>query len=257
MKILVVEDTPINQTMAKLLLEGEGHEAMIAARGSEALAHLKIGRFDLALMDLDLPDMSGVEVAKMVRASETGRAVRTPIIALSGSKSPELERQCLQAGMDGFWVKPIRAEFLTSFVSSAMRERMEKSPEAEKGLERTDEPPTFDLEEALVITGGDRRLLAELASMFLNEMPVFIGKLSLALSGNERENISRLAHRLAGSSANFGQTLTGLLARRLENAANAGEDFETLNKLFDSLTRETMRLMKEISAFLEREYSGG
>ena len=71
MKILVVEDTPINQIMIRVLLEKEGHEALIASTGAEALKRIGSEEFGLALMDIDLPDMSGIEVAMAIRSTLT------------------------------------------------------------------------------------------------------------------------------------------------------------------------------------------
>jgi CheY-like chemotaxis protein len=113
-RILLAEDNLINQKVATHLLQKQGHEVKIAANGREALAVLELSRFDLILMDVQMPEMDGVETCRAIREKERGSGRHTPIIALTAHAMTGDRDRFLAAGMDGFASKPIRMDELTS-----------------------------------------------------------------------------------------------------------------------------------------------
>src|SRR5208337_3504055 len=104
--ILLAEDHDVNQRLLVILLEGKGHKVTLASTGKEALALLERGSFDLVLMDVQMPEMDGVDVTRIIRARETP-AQHTPIIALTAHTMKGDRERFLAAGMDGFVSKPI------------------------------------------------------------------------------------------------------------------------------------------------------
>ena len=116
--ILVVEDDVINQRVAKLLLEHEGYQVSIASRGDSALKLYASGRYQLILLDLGLPDMSGLEVAQKIRALEQDCGKHTPIIALTAHGAACAKSACLAAGMDDFSSKPFEFEALNRLIKN-------------------------------------------------------------------------------------------------------------------------------------------
>ena len=119
--ILLAEDNPINQRLAIALLTREGHRITLAENGLEALAALEQARFDLVLMDMQMPDLDGLETARLIRENEAQEGGRLPIIALTANAYPEDRARCLVAGMDGFVSKPIRREELLATIEAVMR----------------------------------------------------------------------------------------------------------------------------------------
>jgi CheY-like chemotaxis protein len=109
-KILLVEDNAVNQKVAVTLLERRGHRVVVANTGEEAVMKAAAERFDLILMDVQLPGMSGLETAAVLRARESGR--RCPIVALTANAMTGDREACLAAGMDDYVSKPLRAEDL-------------------------------------------------------------------------------------------------------------------------------------------------
>ncbi|MBA4012999.1 MAG: hybrid sensor histidine kinase/response regulator [Phenylobacterium sp.] len=107
-RILLVEDNPINALLARTLLSREGCRVDQAGGGEEALAALKVGVYDLILMDMRMPGMSGLEATRKVR----GMGVRTPVVALTANAFEEDRHACLAAGMDDFLVKPLTPDAL-------------------------------------------------------------------------------------------------------------------------------------------------
>jgi len=125
--ILVVEDDRLNQRVARAFLSRLGHDAVIASDAMEALAALAERRFDLVLMDLQLPHMDGLTATRKIRA--TGNTV--PIVALTALAMQGDRRACLQAGMDGFLTKPLELEVLKQTISELL---------ARSAVQANDEP---------------------------------------------------------------------------------------------------------------------
>jgi CheY-like chemotaxis protein len=122
-RILLVEDNAINQLVALRLLEKAGHAVVVAANGKEALTALEREEFDLALLDVQMPELDGLELAASVRSREKdGR--RLPLIALTAHAMKGDRERCLAAGMDAYLAKPIQADELLRAVGEALAGRL-------------------------------------------------------------------------------------------------------------------------------------
>jgi CheY-like chemotaxis protein len=120
LRILIVEDNLVNRTLAVRLVEKEGHTTMSASTGREALAVLERERFDLVLMDLQMPEMDGFEATAAVRASERKTGAHLPIIALTASAMAGDRERCVASGMDGYVAKPIRVKELVAEIERVL-----------------------------------------------------------------------------------------------------------------------------------------
>ncbi|MBE7217941.1 MAG: response regulator [Caulobacteraceae bacterium] len=118
--VLLVDDMPINQSLAKLVLAGKGHEVDVASSGAEAIAAVQGRRYDVVLMDVQMPGMDGMEAARRIRQLEHACAT-TPIIAMTANVLPEQVAATRRAGMDGHLGKPFKAADLLAAVQSAAR----------------------------------------------------------------------------------------------------------------------------------------
>jgi CheY-like chemotaxis protein len=132
LKILVVEDHPVNQMLIMTLLEKWGHHRVLAQNGQEALDLHAKDTFDLILMDMQMPVMGGLEATRAIRAREAGRpdAVRTPIYALTAAALPQEQEAGFQAGVDGYVIKPISRQQLQELLSQLIARRAEASDQA-------------------------------------------------------------------------------------------------------------------------------
>jgi PAS domain S-box-containing protein len=117
LRVLLAEDNPVNQRVASRLLEKQGHAVVIAANGKEALDRLAHERFDLVLMDVQMPEMDGLEAVTTLRQREAGTGRRLPVIALTAHAMRGDRERCLQAGMDAYLAKPIDAQELRSVIA--------------------------------------------------------------------------------------------------------------------------------------------
>ena len=112
LRVLVAEDNLVNQRLATRLLEKRGHRVVLAASGRQALEVLETGPFDLVLMDVQMPEMDGLEATAEIRKRETSTGEDQPIIALTAHAMKGDQERCLAAGMDGYLSKPIRPQEL-------------------------------------------------------------------------------------------------------------------------------------------------
>ncbi len=199
--ILLAEDNPVNQKLALRLLEKMGHQPTLAENGKVALTRLGSQPFDLALMDIQMPEMGGFEAVGKWRAfeSSTGKP-RLPIIALTAHAMQGDRERCLAAGMDGYVTKPIRAEALAQEIQRLCH--APQQPALAKAY-----PPShsgeFDHLALLQQLDGDTALLAELLQMLLDNCDSLLPELQAALQAHDQPALKRCAHSLKGALAVF------------------------------------------------------
>ena len=111
-RVLVAEDNSVNQLLVLTHLQKLGYKAQAVANGREALAALDMGRWDLVLMDCQMPEMDGFEATQMIRSREAGSNRHTPVIALTANAMAEDRDRCLRAGMDDYIAKPVKRQDL-------------------------------------------------------------------------------------------------------------------------------------------------
>jgi CheY-like chemotaxis protein len=124
--VLVAEDNSVNQLLAARLLEKRGHHVVMTANGCEALAAIEKEGYDLVLMDVQMPEMDGLEATTVLRAKERDRAdgVHLPVIALTAHAMKGDQERCLAAGMDGYLAKPIRPQDLDAILEIYVMRRI-------------------------------------------------------------------------------------------------------------------------------------
>jgi CheY-like chemotaxis protein len=121
--VLLAEDNPVNQLVALRLLEKDRHMVAVAGSGKEAVDRFRNGEFDVVLMDVQMPEMDGLEATRMIRAMESERGRTVPIIALSAHTMKAEANRCLEVGMDDFLGKPFRREELRAALRRAVSSR--------------------------------------------------------------------------------------------------------------------------------------
>jgi two-component system sensor histidine kinase/response regulator len=144
---LLAEDNAVNQRLATRLLEKRGHRVTLAANGREALSALEKQPFDLVLMDVQMPEMDGLEATSILRQREQEREGHQPVIALTAHAMKGDQERCLAAGMDGYLTKPIRPQELDEILDkyiAVRKERTAPTPQdpslAEKPVEHKSQP---------------------------------------------------------------------------------------------------------------------
>ena len=117
----MAEDNAINQKLATRLLEKCGHSVQVAGDGVEAVAAVRAGQFDVILMDVQMPNMSGLEATAAIRSLERGTGKHIPIVAMTAYAMKGDEERCLEAGMDNYISKPIQPHRMMEVIDQATR----------------------------------------------------------------------------------------------------------------------------------------
>jgi CheY-like chemotaxis protein len=242
--VLVAEDNPVNRKLVTTLLRKRGHTVKAVENGREAVAAIKDrsdAPFEVVLMDLQMPEMGGLEATRLIRERERSSGRRLPLIALTAHAMHGDRARCLEAGMDGYLAKPIDVDELISTVErfgageAAARPQV-AGPEANEASEAV-----FDEAAALSYTGGDRRLLKEVVQLFRADYPSSLRKINRALQGRDSETLRMAAHRLKGSIATVGAPAARRAAAELEETGRS-RDFDRAARAYAKLREEIGRL---------------
>jgi len=226
--ILLAEDNLVNQRVALRILEKHGHSVELANDGNEALTAWEQEPFDLILMDVQMPNINGFEATAGIRVRENGQA-HVPIIALTAHAMKGDREACLDAGMDGYITKPIKADILFEEIDRVMSELFHAQtiapPPGNSELAMPDAPAvtTFDPEAALATMEGDRELLDEIAAVFLDDYPRQMELLHAALAQGIAPEVQRIAHSLKGSVSGFAAETARQAAYALELIGKSGD----------------------------------
>jgi len=225
LKILVAEDNVINQKVAVGILEKLGHRVVLADNGLNAVSLWESESFDLVLMDVQMPEMSGFEATAVIRKREKKTGEHIPIIAMTAHAMKGDRERCLEAGMDDYIPKPIQARQLQEVVSAIMGAGVESTPVFDGedfALERIESVGVLDLETALARLDGDRELLDQAAEIFLAQYPSLIENIRLAITNRDARSLEYACHNLRGSVEHFGAAAACELALTLELIGKAG-----------------------------------
>jgi CheY-like chemotaxis protein len=131
LSVLLAEDNLVNQRLVVRLLEKRGHRVVVAGTGLEALQALEKGSFDLVLMDVQMPEMDGIEATAVIREREKGGGLHQPVVALTAHAIKGDREKCMAGGMDGYLSKPIRPQELDQLLEIYVARRMEARNAAE------------------------------------------------------------------------------------------------------------------------------
>jgi two-component system sensor histidine kinase/response regulator len=221
LRVLVAEDNAVNQKLAAAILQRAGHISVVVPNGQVAVAAMERDRFDVVLMDVQMPVMGGFEATRLIRLSETGLGRRTPIIAVTARAMKGDREACLKAGMDAFVPKPIQsAKLLEVLQQLASGSLPDSSDEAE-----TDAVGTETLDEAALmkLVGGNRALASELAELYLTDLEPRLTAITAAVGARDGDRLRAAAHALRGSSGSMKAESVSAAAGVLEAMGRSGE----------------------------------
>jgi PAS domain S-box-containing protein len=250
LSILVAEDTPFNQKFIGRLLERWGHRHRIVGNGREALLALERERFDLVLMDVQMPEMDGLAATAVIRQREADTGGRVPIIAMTAHAMRGDRERCLAAGMDGYVSKPIAIEALRDAMLAAVAE--EPAPPAVPATQ-PEAPEALDPRSVLRAFDDDPEFLAEAVGLFLQDCPPMLAHLRAAVQAGDHDARRRTAHSLKGMLGNFGATDAVRLAFSLEQAGSE-HDPAALSTVCTTLERAIDHVAQELRRLIAKEH---
>ena len=239
--VLLAEDNPVNQRVAIGLLDKRGHRVTVANNGREAIDALDRERFDVVLMDVQMPEMDGFEATAAIRDRERGSGGHVRIVAMTARAMKGDRERCLAAGMDGYLSKPVDPKTLFAAV--------ENDEDDVRSPERSGDhlPAAFDLDGLTRRTGGDQALMLSVVHMFLEDYPSRMAAIRAAVDRADAEAIYVTAHALKGAAGYLAADLVVEAAAhveavgrdgRLAEAPAAGERLDgAVSELADELRR--------------------
>ncbi len=247
LRILLAEDSLVNQQLAVALLTGEGHEVVVVNNGREAVAAVEQDRFDVVLMDVQMPDMDGLEATAIIRRNESAAGGRhLPIIAMTAHALAGDCQRCLDAGMDGYTAKPIDADELFA----AIAELTPAASEAADSAIPSDADPV-DWSAALQSFRGDRRLLDTIVEAATREIPELLASIRASVTEGDPQALRLAAHTLKGSVRYFGAVRVSDLAARLESTGQA-ENLHSAREVLPAISDACDQLLASLTRHAAR-----
>ncbi|HWZ80709.1 MAG TPA: response regulator [Candidatus Sulfotelmatobacter sp.] len=254
LRILVVEDNLVNQKLVIRMLEKMGHLCALAQNGRAALKRLEAETFDLALMDVQMPEMDGLTATRKIRENETQTTSHLPIIAMTAHAIKGDRERCLEAGMDTYISKPVTSQGIAAAIAEVVPAKgMGSAPTRTPVIEVSSS--TWNPSAVLERIDGDESLLRELLTIFLEESPKHLTGLQRAIETGNSDEIERTAHSMKGELGYLG----------LANAAQTAQDLERLGHernlqpvagLLASLKAEVSAVLKVMRGVLDENQEG-
>jgi two-component system sensor histidine kinase/response regulator len=239
LQILLAEDNPVNQKLALRLLEKRGHQVLVASNGKQALAQMYARPFDLVLMDVQMPEMDGLEATKLLREREKSSGHHQAVVAMTALVMKGDRERCIEAGMDNYLSKPIRSQELDDMLDGFMNRNY--STVASVGPSAT-QLPAVCAEELLERVDGDRIFVQELVDIFRADYPLQISSMREAVEKSDSATLQRAGHTLKGALKNLAAPTASILASELEEMGKSGENDLAASKIAQ-LETEVIRVV--------------
>jgi CheY-like chemotaxis protein/HPt (histidine-containing phosphotransfer) domain-containing protein len=214
-RILVVDDNPLNGMVAKAMLGQDGHEVLVVSDGVEALAAVQERSFDLVLMDMQMPVMSGVEATRRIRALASPLS-DIPIVALSANVMAREVAICRDAGMNDYLAKPIDRDLLRQIVATwtagcdARPDAAPRTPLSEREIAHNappdNEQPAFEMNALLDLFDGDRLAVAGILAIALASVQSDSKTIVAGTQAHDAAAVIAAAHHLKGTCADLRAT---------------------------------------------------
>jgi two-component system sensor histidine kinase RpfC len=254
LEILVAEDNPVNQKVVSKILERAGHRVDLVGNGQLALEKLEVKEYDLTILDMQMPIMSGVDAIKLFRFSHTES--KMPFIMLTANATVEAVKECENLGVDAYVTKPFHARKLIDVIDQVAEQNSIASSVIEelpvKRQERA--KPVTDLTKLAEIASlsYESKFMEELVYSFLRDGAKLIGQMKEALNNGEIMRMKEVAHAFKGSAASLGAMQLYETGTKLSDLTVAGftEKGETL---IGQIENEFSMVSKELKNYLEQQ----
>jgi PAS domain S-box-containing protein len=271
LRVLIAEDNAVNARVVRHFLEKAGSQVTVAETGRAALEQALNNDFHLLFLDVQMPEMTGIEVCQALRAQEKTSGGHRPIVMLTAQAMKGDREECLAAGADDYLTKPVTRLTLFSAIARLMDQgalghvstpqmlAMTLTGEDSSGKLLAASPAldlvgernaVLDRAELLARVDGDRALLVELVRIFIEERPALLGSMEQALRDGNAQELARAAHKAKGAFGNLSAPLAEQAASELELLARPGE-LALATDVFLRLKLQVERLEAELRALTQ------
>jgi CheY-like chemotaxis protein len=248
LRVLLAEDDQVNQRLAVHILERLGHQVQVANDGIEAVGIFDRSPFDLVLMDVQMPEMGGVDATRRIREIEAKRGGHVPIVAMTAHAMEGDRERFLECGMDEYVSKPISPEHLRELVRTLAGDAgMHRAPTTAAGS--SPGTATFDGQALLARVESDKELLGTLVAVFKADRPGLMAGIEEALAAGDAVALADIAHTMKGALSVFGVEPARSTAEQLEMAGRE-KRLQNARELYDRLGHEVVAAEHGLEAFL-------
>jgi CheY-like chemotaxis protein len=236
MNILVIEDESINQQIIKSFLEKKNCTVTVTGNGKEALEIFNLHSFDIILVDIFMPGMNGIELAKIIREKEKERGVYTPIIAITAAVMNEDKVMYNDVGIDGCITKPFGKNQFYSVIENVLDKK-------NKGVE-------YDLKQLLEMVDGNQKLIKEIIDEVtsIQYEQEFLGKIEKYIINKDFKNLKNQVHKFKGSISHFRIDTINNILIEIEKGCSK-RNSTSLNQLLGALKNEYINLKVSLLAY--------
>jgi CheY-like chemotaxis protein/HPt (histidine-containing phosphotransfer) domain-containing protein len=261
LRILLAEDNTVNQRLVTALLQKRGHAVVTVENGRLAVEAVAKSAFDLVLMDVQMPEMDGLEATAEIRRSEVGTGRHLPIIALTANAMKGDREACLAAGTDGYLSKPLNVPELVALIEKLMAAVPTNGGWSDATIGGTTvggahAPATpsreqpFDIDELSERVEGDKALVVDLLRLFHEQSPRLLAEIRRCAAASDSAGLQRAAHSFKGACANLGARPAMRAAAALEGMGREAKFDGVIAQLAD-LEREASLLERALADAIE------
>ena len=244
--ILVAEDVEINQHLIRHILESSGAQVVIARNGAEALEQIKKQNFACVIMDVQMPEMDGIQATVQIRKLEDPILSKIPIIALTANCQEEDLLKYEQAGMDDYLAKPIvEAQLIDAILSNSENGKYE----AQDSI-TTDYNKLYDLTMIRSVSGGDEAFIKKMILLFMETVPQNVQELVDATGNKNWEQVAKMAHKLKSTIDSMGIRTLHEQIRRVEKQAKEGELLDQMPAMVSQVERVVSLCIQQLRSEL-------
>ena len=238
-KILVAEDIELNQQIVKHIIQSWGCDVTIATNGAQALQYISRNTYDLVLMDIQMPEMDGVQATLQIRSLADKTKANIPIIAFTAHSHKEDAAKYLAAGMNDYLSKPFVEEKLYDMISRYLLPlpgTPEPMPEKTSSPDTSPSEKLYDLSLIEAVSGGDTDFIRKMIDLFMETVPANVRELNLFFAQENWDGVSKIAHKLKSTLDSMGIQSVKQEIRTIEQSAKNGQNLDLVSMMMHKVT---------------------
>lgn len=244
-KILLVEDNDLNRMVAQNTLQYYNCKVTEAVNGLEAIETLNRENFDVILMDIQMPEMDGIEATKIIREK---LKLTTPIIALTANAFKSEIEKCYQAGINDYVTKPFEENILLEILAKQLEKMKEKV-----FVSTNEDPILYNLNALHNLSRGNKEFVLKMIQIFVTQVEEVVEKVSIAILNKDYDEVSRLVHKIKPSIEGVGVFSILDEVKLVEKLAKDNEEHALIQSLFDNIKRVLEKVIQQLKTFELKE----
>lgn len=252
LRILLAEDTPANQKLVRYVLKRRGHRVAVAVNGRKAVEAVQREPFDAVLMDIQMPEMDGIEATREIRRLPDPEKSRIPIIAMTAHAFEEDAERCLAAGMDEYISKPVKGDQLIALLERLAARTTPPAAAASQAAEirpaEKPDGPIYILKEALRYC-GEYEMFQDMAGYVIRDGRPLLNQMQAALAAGNADEMANAAHRLKGITGHVGAVRTthaALAVERIGKTGSLADAAEAIRRLDEELSKLEIAIARHV-----------